>query len=508
MGRKSAALTARSVPIRLDGLKRPTAVSSAVLLCVLLVVARADPPRSPVLMALAPSATSSSLPELIKALGPEGRPKALAALDRLDRAALDAQALVELRDAYRLLGRLDAKIDNDIARAGDEKTILTLAQAGNFAAAQTAAETALKLYPDDRNLLFLLHQAKGRVAPGAVPASAGKRSEAAMPASPDNRPFRLAIKPPKAHISVPEPDHSAEQLRYVPGGSHKLNMVDRAWNNAHILYALTFRGQNAKDTADMARMTKALDSTETGRALVAELGGWSEIKKSVDLRMATLPGGMGGVTMPSNVGGRTVLLMSRNLMKQPDAVTASVLAHELRHVADFKQGDQGPGLALPSEYAAHRVQVRTFLEISAGMPESEKKTAAGGYTWEYSKFLADLWTDHILARFPDKDQFKKRFGNKAVAGMAGDAYSDLDGSAVAPGSAHLDHHLNAPVRGLYTMLTDEKDIAKIILEKKKDGTPPTAVELSALKRRTEMMTRMDKDDEDYRRVHSLGLEKK
>lgn len=58
------------------------------------------------------------------------------------------------------------------------------------------------------------------------------------------------------------------------------------------------------------------------------------------------------------------------------------------------------------------------------------------------------------------------------------------------------------------MLTDEKDIVQILQEKKKEVTPPTAVELNSLKQRTKMTTRMDKDDEDYRRLHGFGLEKK
>lgn len=460
---------------------------STVLLCTLLAVARAEPQRSPVHIALSPAVTSSSLPELIKSLGPGGRPKALAALDRLDRAALDATELVELREAYRLLGRYDPEIGSDIHRAEETRKVLALAQAGNYAAAQTAAETALKLNPTDKNLLSLLHQAN---APRQ-----------------DARPYRLEIKLPKAAVSVPEPAHAAEHLRYVPGGAHKLNVADRLWSNAHVLFAMTFRGQSAEDVAGMERMSKALDGSETGRAVVAELGGWPEIRKKVDLRMATLPKGMGGLTMPGVAGGRPVLLMSRRLMKQPDAVTASVLAHELRHVADFKEGAAGPGLALPSEYAAHRVQVRAYLELMARMPESEKKAAAGGYTWEYSKFLADLWTDHILARFPDKAQFKKRFENLSVAEMAGDAYGDLDASRVAPGSAHLDHHLNAPDRGLYTMLTDEKDIVNILKQRTAAGTEPTFAESNALKRRNVMTTRMDKDDDEYRSLHGFGLGK-
>ncbi len=457
--------------------------SCAVLLCALFAVARAEPTRSPVRIALSPSAASASLPELIESLGPGGRPKALAALDRLDRAVLDAAALAELREAYRLLGRAET----GLIRAADPKSVLVRAREGNLAASRSAAETAIRLFPTDKNL------------------SAGAPPNAAPP--PDERPLRLAIKVSKP-ASVPEPSHTPEPLRYVPGGARKLNIFDRLWSTAHILYALNVRGQNTKDTADMARMMKALDGTETGRALVAELGGWSEIRKNVDLRMASLPGGMGGVTLPGAAGGRTVLLMSRDLMDQPLAVPASVLAHELRHVADFKQGESGPGLALPSEYAAHRVQVRTFLEITAAMPESEKKTAAGDYIWEYSRFLSDLWVDHILSRFRNKDEFKKRFGNKKVASMAGDAYSDLDGSGVAPGSAHLDHHLNAPVGGLYTVFTDEKDIAQILQGKNKNGTPPTAAELNALTQRKKMTTRMDKDDEDYRRLHGFGLEKK
>ncbi len=192
-------------------------------------------------------------------------------------------------------------------------------------------------------------------------------------------------------------------------------------------------------------------------------------------------------------------------MKENDAVSASVLAHELRHVSDFRKGDGNEALSMQSEYSAHRIQVRTFLEITAGMTDAQKKAASGRYLWEYSSFIANLWTDHILNRFPDKDKFKAHFANRKIAAMAGEAYQDLDSSRVSAGSAHLDFHLNAPDRGIYTLLTDEKDIVDIVKAKQLTGVQPSADEMGMLKRRNELTSLMDKDDDEYRRIHGFSL---
>lgn len=480
-----------------------------------LIVAQAQAPRSPVRAAISSAATAQTLPELIRGLDADGRVEALAGLDSLERAALDAGGLAELSEAYRLLGRptdaltaARALSERDVnGAAGDAQAIMALAQAGDYSAAQAAAESGLKRFPGDKDLLALLHQVKGRsVAPPPRPSDEIKPPPARKLAEPVSAsiPVQPSGRRAQSRFGVPEPPLEAVGLEYVPPSARKRTLFEKIIGKARVLYQIAVPGQDADDHSNMERIRTAVDRSSTGRKIVAELGGWAEIEKTVDLRMANLPKGTGGLAIPLN-GYRHKLFISRTMKAQPDAVAASVLVHELSHIADFKRGDGLGGLAIPSEFSAHRVQVRAFLELKRGMSERERKEVAGDYGWEYSNFIAELWEDHILARYPDKSSYKKRFGNRSVAVMAGHAYEDLATALAAPGSAQLDYHLTAPDRGVYTMLTDEKDILAVVRSKKARGVEPSIGDAALLKRRGTLMRRVDKDDAEYRRLHGFEL---
>lgn len=468
-----------------------------------LVTTNAESPRSPVRAVISDDSTAP-LPDLIKALDAAGRTEALARLDRLDRGPLDDAALAELREAYRLLGRSEDARDGG-GSAGDAQNIFSLARSGKYAAAQAAAERGLERFPGDKNLLALLHQVKGRTAGIASPAFKGPppspRGEASRP---DVRPSVLAVTIPKGSIPVPRPSLDETPLQYVSEAAHPLTLRERIWGKALLVYALIDRRQDARDLADQARLRAALDASDTGRSLVAELGGWTEIDKTVDVRMAKLAPGLSGMAIPLN-GYRHKLYISRKLSSETDAVAAAAFAHELSHIADFRRGEGGGGLAMPSEFAAHRVQVRVFLELKRGMSEESKKKEDGVYLWEYSNFIEDLWKDHIPARFPTREKFMSRYAHKSVATMASDAYSDLRTSRVLPGSPQLDHHLNDPERGMYSMRTDETDILNVVKNKKAKGVEPTTEQSESLIRRNKMILRMNVTDDAYRLEHGFDL---
>lgn len=145
-----------------------------------MITAHAEPVASPVRAAISAMPDDMPLRDLIAGLDSDERKAALERLEKLDRGALDTRALVELSEAYRLLGRPNEA--NTAAQAlssrdtrgpdGEIQSILSLAQAGDYGAAQSAAEGGLKRFPGDKNLLALLHQVKGRAAPrvsGATP---------------------------------------------------------------------------------------------------------------------------------------------------------------------------------------------------------------------------------------------------------------------------------------------------------------------------------------------------
>lgn len=197
------------------------------LLIACFINAHAQPPRSPVHSAISASAASPADPlsELIKALDAPGRARALAALDALNPDTLEPSALLELSEAYRLLGRsgdalkaaaaLSARDAND--PAGDKQSILALAQAGDYAAAQAAAERGLKRFPGDPDFLALLHQVKGRSA-GVSPAAAPLSPTVARDESTAARPSILTGRAPKKAplsvpgVSVPDPERANDRV--------------------------------------------------------------------------------------------------------------------------------------------------------------------------------------------------------------------------------------------------------------------------------------------------------
>ncbi len=183
-----------------------------------LLSANAKPPRSLVHSAVAAESSATTLPELVKELDADGRVRAVSALDQLDRRALDAVALAELSEAYRLLGRTDEAVAaaqalsarDSTSSAGEVQSILSLAQSGNFASAEAAAVDGLKRFPGDKNLLALYHQVKGRGLGAASPNDGGNTRPTA--AAEEHVSARAPIKfTPRQHaagavgISIPAP---------------------------------------------------------------------------------------------------------------------------------------------------------------------------------------------------------------------------------------------------------------------------------------------------------------
>jgi tetratricopeptide (TPR) repeat protein len=466
---------------------------------------------SPVTRAISPSGIEAeAVAELVRPMGAADKKAALERLDRLDRAELDAAGLVELGEAYTLLGRGDeARASARVALGrGPDPTaefgaIRILAAQKDYAAAENAAREALRRSPGDRSLLALLHEVKGRSAPARSSPAAVHEAKPAAPR--EARAVAVkAVKTTVAAVAVPNPIEAAP-LAYVPIGARKPWAIERAWLRVQLMHAQLVSTQSSKDAGELARIKAALDRSETGRVIVAELGGWDVIEASVDVRMADLPRGMGGLAIPGFGSKRPILLMSRRMSGEPEAMTASILAHELTHIADFGRGEGIGLLAIPSELNAHRIQARTFLELKTQMSPDETRKAGGRYYWDYSVFLSELWQDRITSRYPDKDAFMAVFPNMDVSAMAGAAYADLAKGAVMPGSPHVDRHLTAPVNGMYTVYSWEKDIADIVAAKVAKGKAPTSGEAAIMARRAEQMRRVDADDAVYRKLHGYEV---
>lgn len=491
----------------------------AAALLAFLASAHAQPPRSPILLAISPSLTASAatLPEMIKALDGDGKTRALAGLDRLDRGPLDAAALAELSEAYRLLGRpaealkaaRELSSNHANGSAGVEQSILSLAQAGDYPAAQAAAESGLKRFPGNKDLLALFHQVKGRAsgktspeAPlAALPAAASSPETAA-----DARPFVLRVPALKG---APPPSPAASTA-YLAPGSVKASDDEVFWSAFRSVAKYKIDYEWPAEIKRMTALRAKLDETETGRALVAELGGWDKIQRDVDIRFA----GVGNPDLnayfrsfktPNSKGQRGSLVLNKALVDEPDAVAVPILAHELSHVRDFR-GE--PGLAIPSEFAAHRTQVQVFEEMKAKMTPAEIIQLRGNPRARYQNFIALLWEDHLLQRFKTAKEMAAAAGSVGYESRAAAVLLDLRDGSVAPGGAQLDHHLNGVNEGLYRNLTGEKDIVDIIHQRESSGNYDSEQrrrDKEILVKRAALVGQSDKRDGEFRSKHGFQI---
>lgn len=486
------------------------------VLLALLTAAHAEGARSPVIAAISTS-SKAALPELIVTLDATGRIGALERLDALDHETLDATALSELSEAYRLLGRPEKALKSAKALAardgtspaGDTQVILAYAEAGNYAAAQAAAESGLKRFPGDKNLLALFHQVKGRTIGAARPRSAMAAppiSRASLVPVADARPFVLPIASGKGK---PPPFPSAEG--YLAPGAEKASDFDLYRNSILNIVKYKFDSESFAEKRRMEDLKKKLDETESGRRLVAGLGGWEQIERDVDIRFASISSkNMGAyfrqfITADSK-GRRGAVVLRNELMHEPDAVAVPILAHELSHVSDFR-GEHG--LAIPSEFSAHRTQLHVFEEMKKKMSPEEIVELRKSPRGQYQNFIALLWEDHLLERFKTPEEMATAAGSvKMFGSRSRQALSDLKSRGVGPGGPQLDHHLNGRSGGVYSNLTSEKDIVDVVAERQSSGQYDVVQQekdKKILAQREALLGQSEKRDAEFRAKHGFVI---
>lgn len=476
------------------------------VLLAFLVTTNAQSPRSPVRAVISDDSTAP-LPDLIKALDAAGRTEALARLDRLDRGPLDAAALAELREAYRLLGRSEDARDGG-GSAGDAQNILSLARSGKYAAAQAAAERGLERFPGDKNLLALLHQVKGRGAASSsrpVPAKLHSPSSAAPVA--DQRPFVPSIVKGR---SSPPPVPGAEA--YLAPGSTKASDFVLIRNSVLNIIRYKTDVESSAEKERMAALKKKLGETETGRRLVSDLGGWERIERDVDIRFAAISSRSMGAYFrqfitPDSKGRRGAVVLRNELMHEPDGIAVPILAHELSHVGDF-HGEHG--LAIPSEFSAHRTQLHVFEEMKGKMSPEEIAELRGYPRGQYQNFIALLWEDRLLARFKTPEEMAAAAGSvKMFGNRSRQVLSDLKSGEVAAGGPQLDHHLNGKNSGVYSNLTAEKDIVDVVAERRASGkyeVEQQEKDKNIMAQREALLSRSGKWDAEFRVKHGFVIE--
>lgn len=307
---------------------------------------------------------------------------------------------------------------------------------------------------------------------------------------------------------------SGERGAYVTPLDKKASTPELIWDVLWNLAAYKIDSESPAEIKRMAALRARLDRTQTGRALVADLGGWEKIGRDVDLRFARVwSEGTSAYarpfTSPDSKGRRSALVLNREMLDEPDAVAVPVLAHELSHIRDFHQHSPERGLGIPSEFAAHRTQIQVFEEMKAAMSPAEIAQLRGNPRARYQNFIALLWEDHLLARFKTPQEMAAAAGSVKFEGMAKAVFRDLRAGRVAPGGAQLDHHLNGEGDGLYRVLTSERDIVDLIREQEASGRYGEARrrrDEEILAKRGALLEKSDRRDGEFRAKHGFQIE--
>jgi hypothetical protein len=484
------------------------------ILLVFLYSAQAQPPRSPVSRALAPSSVAAApIRELIKDFDAPARERALKALDDLDRATMTAADLTELSEAYRLLGRSDRALEasrlppgEDPGTAGATREILALAKSGDYKNARTAAEAALKEHPGDPSLLAAYHQVKNRGA--AAPDWASGGPERAVEArgrgdSPgDPRPFVLPIKAGKSGV----PPSPIDREAYLAPGAEPPSSLAMTWGAIWDLTSYAIDREPPAEKRRMSELRAELDKTETGKTLVRDLGGWERIQKDVDMRFASswADGQVAyarPLVFPDGKGHRYALVINKKVMSEPNSFVVPAMAHELSHIRDFEQQSANHELAIPSEFAAHRTQIQVFEEMKAKMTPEQVSRLGDTPRGRYQNFISILWEDHILQRFKTPQEMSKAIGSSEYDERARAVFRDLRTGTVGPGGAQLDHHLNGQGDGLYRFFTGEKDIIELVKDRQASGDYPPdqrSADAQTMAKRAALISNSEQRDAAYR----------
>jgi hypothetical protein len=314
----------------------------------------------------------------------------------------------------------------------------------------------------------------------------------------------------RAPVSVPgvgEVGGPTSNESYLRPGDTKRSWIMRKldpWLNIALRLAHT---TTAEEERKLAEAKKVLESTPSGRRLISDLGGWDEIGRTVDIRFAPIFAPRTNA-YAAGAAGMGMIVLGTALLSEEAEVIAPILGHELSHVRDKNSGRFSSRLAIPSEFIAHREQIYVAQEMMSSLPPERIAALKGSNRWDYQRFLIELWRDRIVQRFPMKSDFVSIFENRDQQGRAKAAYDDLVGGKTAPGSAHVDHHLTAEETGVYTLLTDEKDILAIVRERGDRKISPSLKEEEdrLLHWRERMVAEMDIRDDEYRRAHGFTLE--
>lgn len=383
----------------------------------------------------------------------------------------------------------------------------------DYAGALAYANTALAIDPRNQAATGLKRMSEGRAKSASVEpraavsaaASGGGRDAA------DVRPPVLEQRMKKAAVAVPHLTMTPHEGAYVSPGTKRPNPVSALIAGVISGFKKSIYDYNSQGMPKVEQARRILEGTPSGSRLLNDLGGWDEIKRTVQIDVAPLPSertlALANCRVLPNEHGRCTLNVNLSVATREPEVLAVVLAHELQHIRDYETVQIPEGLAIPSEFAAHRRQSYVYLELLRSLSEQRRSVLAQDDHWQEMGFVADLWKDRILQNYSTIDAFASRHPN--MKEMAEAAYSDLTSGAVKPGSDQVDFHLIAPDNGVYTRLSDEKDILDIVSDRRKRrgySESQREYDQTLLNRREAMIGAMDREDSDYRQANGFVIE--
>lgn len=298
---------------------------------------------------------------------------------------------------------------------------------------------------------------------------------------------------------------------YTSKGAEKASKVTHIWNEIRDLWSYHYADMTHEDEMKLSQLKQSLSETPTGDKMIKELGGWENIEKEVVVKYANIAQASKSAYArqlfdweKKDPEKKYALVLKSSLKDKPAEEVAPLLAHELRHVGDYNKYPLGQGLAIPSEYAAHRTQVYVFQEMKKKSSPSEIKKIGQDPLWQGQKFNAALWEDKILERYPSAEQFKAQFLGSDYPDRAERAYMDLQRSVVKPGSPQLDYH----VKDVYDTLSYETDIVDIVKTRGESGDYSPELmkkDQAVLEQRRVMLGRMNLEDEEYRKKNGFVI---
>ena len=267
------------------------------------------------------------------------------------------------------------------------------------------------------------------------------------------------------------------------------NFVDR-WNYSH--HAMT-----ADETRRLAAVKRALDSTASGRRLVADLGGWEAVERDVTIKFAPIASGStlaqafpNGLERADGTTAPYGIALNSRLANAPPELLTSILAHELSHVRDNERYGALGGLAVPSEFQAHRTQVYVYEELMKLAGPERRREVEATRDGQYMKFVVSMWEDHIVQRYPTERDYAAAFAGGRLPKLAVMVYRDLASGKIKPGSPQLDYH----VQDLYDAATRESN-----------GSADAGADPALKAKRARLVAAMDQGDAAFRRAFGFSL---